>query len=434
MDAMDSFYFALTTPVVMLLLGACTLIGCKWQKSTTALLWMGRAFMVAASAYAGQALLPSVWHVSAWAPLLALLHFGATFCLIQAVCARFHVRYHVPVAAMLCVYMLGAVGYYAHVEDNMPARTMAVGWALGLSASLPVPALLRLGALHWLEKTLRTCYISFAAFLLLRPLVLLGQWGLHEVLPVRHGLFWWITSFGVMVFGILFAASLMACLVYDTVLVLRTERSQDPLTGLLNRRAFAEAAQQLLRPGMHLTTAPSALGTVVMCDLDYFKRINDQFGHPTGDVVLQRFAMLLREGVREGDVVARFGGEEFVLLLRGVQEAAAVPIVERILARLRAQSFAHSSHMFRVTASFGLAQWHVAEPLEACLQHADQSLYRAKQAGRDQIFCYAKGMPTAPDEVRQAPSLAPAHMASATHTTDSAVQTAPAPAEASTAL
>ena len=154
------------------------------------------------------------------------------------------------------------------------------------------------------------------------------------------------------------------------------EARVDELTGLLNRRGFEErTAAELARA--RRDRAPLA---VVSFDLDYFKRINDEFGHEAGDTVLVRLADCFRAEAREIDVVARMGGEEFVALLPGADPDDAHGFAERIRVRLAASAGDGSP---RVTTSAGVASAIAPERLEELLKAADMALYAAKARGRD---------------------------------------------------
>ncbi len=153
--------------------------------------------------------------------------------------------------------------------------------------------------------------------------------------------------------------------------------STDPLTGLLNRRSFEKRATAVMaaKPGPH---------AVVMADLDHFKRLNDTAGHAAGDRALRLFARVLREGVREIDVVGRYGGEEFACVLVDCDAETARTRLEDIRATLRAE--VARAGIPPITASFGVAQVPVhALDLEEALRVADAALYAAKEAGRDRI-------------------------------------------------
>lgn len=155
----------------------------------------------------------------------------------------------------------------------------------------------------------------------------------------------------------------------------------DPLTMVANRRRFSERldeeVQRRSRSGRPLC--------VLVCDVDHFKRVNDQYGHHIGDIVLQYIAALLTDSVRANiDVVGRLGGEEFGVLLPETTQEAALEVAGRILEQMRAHEFNLEGHRFRVTISVGLAECRRGNGEDA-LRQADVNLYRAKSGGRDQV-------------------------------------------------
>jgi diguanylate cyclase (GGDEF)-like protein len=153
--------------------------------------------------------------------------------------------------------------------------------------------------------------------------------------------------------------------------------SVDPLTGALNRRGLDEA--------FPVEGNPAASGerlAAVMIDLDHFKRVNDTWGHAVGDTVLREVARALAQVVRLGDAVVRYGGEEFVLLLRGVDLLSAARIAERTRTALSAIRVPVGGEIVRVTASAGIATG-LAEARDDLIARADAAMYRAKQGGRD---------------------------------------------------
>jgi diguanylate cyclase (GGDEF)-like protein len=123
---------------------------------------------------------------------------------------------------------------------------------------------------------------------------------------------------------------------------------------------------------------------VIMCDLDQFKEINDQCGHPAGDVVLQDIARRLAGGVRAEDDVGRYGGEEFVIILPDCDGPAALPRAERLRRAVECASIPFATASLHLTCSFGVS-WTFGGPSdgERLVQEADDALYRAKQAGRN---------------------------------------------------
>lgn len=155
----------------------------------------------------------------------------------------------------------------------------------------------------------------------------------------------------------------------------------DPLTGLLNRRALIKQARQLReradRQGQEIA--------VVMIDLDHFKRINDSYGHGAGDEVLKKLSALVKRLVRDVDIAARTGGEEFTLVLDGSNEKNAKAATERLAKQLRETTFNADEESFNVTLSAGVAIWPASEAFEKVMDQADELLYQAKEKGRDTV-------------------------------------------------
>jgi diguanylate cyclase (GGDEF)-like protein len=164
---------------------------------------------------------------------------------------------------------------------------------------------------------------------------------------------------------------------------------QDALTGLANRRHFERRIGELLaRQGA--ADRPLALA---LLDVDHFKLINDRFGHPACDAVLVGLAQLLRENMRGGDVLARLGGEEFVIVLPDTTPERAREVCERLRERIECRAWPECPGLGPVTASIGLAMTAPAAPAElaALMKHADQALYAAKGAGRNRLVVAATG-------------------------------------------
>src|SRR6266704_3005806 len=157
----------------------------------------------------------------------------------------------------------------------------------------------------------------------------------------------------------------------------------DPLTGLPNRRAIEEWAGRQLR-GASRHGFPL---WVVHTDVDCFKDINDGYGHDAGDLVLRKFAEILKNFTRASDISGRMGGDEFLLVLTHVDEKNIQLTVDRLCNQLASEKFSFGSEIVSVTASFGIAGFQGKEPPEFSLlvRQADQALYRAKRAGRNQI-------------------------------------------------
>ena len=164
---------------------------------------------------------------------------------------------------------------------------------------------------------------------------------------------------------------------------LAQDAARDPLTGIGNRRHLDQRFEQLVADA-HLHDRPLA---VALLDLDHFKRIHDTLGHAAGDRVLVALARLLGENVRERDVLARMGGEEFVIVLPEMSAERAVDVCSRLAERIRTQAWPGGAPE-RVTASIGIAASTPQAPLTPAelLQRADEALYEAKRTGRDRVL------------------------------------------------
>jgi diguanylate cyclase (GGDEF)-like protein len=149
----------------------------------------------------------------------------------------------------------------------------------------------------------------------------------------------------------------------------------DPLTGVFNRRGL-----DLVMP-----EHDERLTSVAMCDLDRFKRINDEYGHAAGDELLRRVSSLLASVVRAADGVVRWGGEEFLVVLPGVEKATALHVVERARKAIEDDAVVVGGKVLRITISVGVAERHPGETRDALIARADEALYVAKNSGRNRV-------------------------------------------------
>lgn len=155
----------------------------------------------------------------------------------------------------------------------------------------------------------------------------------------------------------------------------------DPLTGLANRRACDEALERMTQPA-------SAGGCLVLIDADHFKAVNDRHSHAVGDAVLRELARLMRQCCREGDLAARWGGEEFALLLAGTPLPMAQRACERLRRTVQAHDWAALAQGLSVTVSIGIAAVMPGEPMAAALERCDAALYRSKREGRNRVSAF----------------------------------------------
>lgn len=262
---------------------------------------------------------------------------------------------HYTITATL--YLWTALDLYRHARG-----TLAMRWPLLMAVPLLMAGLNAAG------RALRTA---------LKPEALATEIASNSTLNVG-------TAMVVVALIATLHAILMALVVARLMQQLRWGSRHDALTGLLNRRAMQEAVDQELARSRRAGDSFA----VVMLDIDHFKAINDQHGHPAGDLALQHTASLLQAAVRDVDRVGRFGGEEFIVLLPGMgldQAAAAAETLRKRVAALRLQCEGVGEPIV-LSASFGVAAWKgPKEDPSRLLMRADQALYRAKRGGRNQV-------------------------------------------------
>ncbi len=189
----------------------------------------------------------------------------------------------------------------------------------------------------------------------------------------------------ILVGGLFFLGILLAVGQMQKRKFMRMAR-MDALTGILNRGAGQELGENLFVQA----TARGGDFCVILFDLDFFKRINDSFGHGTGDWALKKVVDSLKSHIRNGDVFARIGGEEFALLLPYADEEKGMEVAEQCRARIEAIDTQHSGHKFVITASFGVSGLMADDlSLDPLFHRADMALYAAKANGRNAVVRYS---------------------------------------------
>ena len=325
-------------------------------------------------------------------------------------------RYNAAIGWIHCLCAAGVTVLWTwsnHLRQTAPAPARQVqlaqcffsGWILAFGIALTVVD-------QWVGSN-TTNYVMISLFVgmlaLLRPLVALALYAAAYAL-LHQALAWTQAdpsmlamarshSFSGTVMSL--AASIVMWRQFSMATVLRRQLTQsnaalekkqqelsylathDALTGLRNRRAFLLEAEHELSRALRY---PCETG-VLVADLDHFKRINDQYGHPAGDAVLRHFAALLKAQLRDSDIAARLGGEEFIVLLPGTGAAGAAAVGEKIRRAIEAAPVSFQNQPIAVTASLGVSSLLAGQSssIEALYGLADQALYAAKSSGRNRV-------------------------------------------------
>jgi diguanylate cyclase (GGDEF)-like protein len=301
--------------------------------------------------------------------------------------------------ALRALYPLLIVPYVAALLMRMPTGVAVACWFLALMAGQAIytQILARLsggmeagisGYLYFLLVPLLTAG-SQTLRVNLAGILVVGNWPLAlSAAGYAPGLDW--ARFVATIWP---AAGMAACAVcafsyvhrknYEFQHQLEIAATTDPLTGAANRRRFSEAlSDAVLRSRRYR----SAL-TLIMLDIDHFKRINDNWGHATGDLAIRRIVEVAHQIVREADLVGRLGGEEFAVLLPDTDMAAALVAAERLREAIEAgEMTAEDGTVFKFTSSFGVAEYRDSDVSgEMLLGRADAALYDAKHGGRNRV-------------------------------------------------
>lgn len=171
----------------------------------------------------------------------------------------------------------------------------------------------------------------------------------------------------------------------DSLKLAEQHSNTDPLTGLANRRSL----EAFLRTGQITAMEAGTPLSILMIDIDHFKKFNDSYGHQVGDQVLRLVAKVLQESVRDCDLAARYGGEELIAVLPGATLDACVEVAERIRRRIgeaRLTRRATGEEISSVTVSIGVAQFRMAELADGMIERCDRALYQAKRSGRNRTI------------------------------------------------
>ncbi|MDQ0141062.1 GGDEF domain-containing protein [Cupriavidus necator] len=369
-------FLALVIPAMALLLALSFLFAWHHERTRPYLLQVGACYLLYAMAIGMQILWPpraGAGH----ATVIGALYLGSAVLLLHGMLARIGARPGRCAVVALPLALCGMLAWFELVQPSLVARVYIVNVGMALILLLGIAPLAGLRKGRTVDRVLFWVFVGFALQFLPRTVLTLAPAGVADAaaLPrTAYGL-WLQPTLALLLLTL--ALALLAATAQDVIDGLRHERDTDPLTQLHTRRSLETLAARQIppRPGEPLS--------VVLCDLDFFKFINDNYGHGAGDAVLTQVGHIIAAGIRRRDIAARLGGEEFVVLLPDTPHDSALQLAERLRQTLEQASIDALPGMRKVTASFGVATLRPGEDLEALLLRADNVLYTAKNNGRN---------------------------------------------------
>jgi diguanylate cyclase (GGDEF)-like protein len=380
----NNVYVALLNPAITLVFAAAFVVLWSYQRQRRYLLLFSLGYVAASLGFLAQyADAPGLYTLTR---LISVGLFTASTLLIGSAVLLIY-RRRPPFIGFAAVTAVGAAGFgwFLFVEPDLAWRVLITNFTLGgitLLVAAELRALPDKSRLDWL-----LFWLALASGLnfFVRTALIAYIHGIDVPDGVHQSVYWTTALLSHAVLSMAIALALIGRTVQDVITGLTEESQTDPLSGLLNRRGFGEHAGKLLAQAQRRGLPVS----LVICDLDHFKAVNDSFGHACGDRVIVAASSFFEKAASANYVVGRIGGEEFAIILSGANMPAARLFAEGARAAFSAIAVDGLPQAHRLTASFGVAELTENEDVSALLARADAALYRAKNEGRDRV-CVAR--------------------------------------------
>ena len=306
------------------------------------------------------------------------LYFVCIALVIQGCLKRKNKELSYGYAIIVAAGTLLANSYYLFVEPSLATRVYILSFGMGLLTAAGAYRLRPVQGSRFVDKFIFLLFVLLSVQLFVRPMLLVSL-GDTDLRAFGESAFWVAMHFSLIVSAMLMGLTVFFAIMTDITMDLKKESATDVLTGVYNRRGFDEKAAAVIESGKHHPVS------LVVCDIDHFKSINDRHGHPAGDRVIERLSALLTAHVRKADIVARIGGEEFAVLLTECTPNGARSFSERVRVLFEVPGIEALPGLSKTTASFGIASHRPGESLQELINRADRLLYKAKKAGRNRI-------------------------------------------------
>ncbi|MGP1667720.1 MAG: diguanylate cyclase, partial [Rhodanobacter sp.] len=320
----------------------------------------------------------NVWNTM----LAAALYTASTLTLAEGLLRRSEQTLGVRWQLVSTLLILVPIYYFLQQHPSLIARIYVLNFGLASVLLVVAAKLHRLRHGKPIDRLVWWTLLVFALHFFPRTLLTASMTTPSPTEVIGYSIFSLALQLALTLSSVALASVLLIAAPLDIIDSLREDRDHDMLTGLLNRRGFEWRAKAEIK---HDSDAPLSL---VVCDIDHFKAVNDTYGHSTGDRVLKEFAESLGRFLRSIDVVGRIGGEEFVALLPDCDAQDALFLIERLRLQLMQAHHADLPDSRAITASFGISERLPLESLWDWFARTDTALYAAKSGGRNRIFVH----------------------------------------------
>lgn len=310
------------------------------------------------------------------------LYTSAVLAAVEGILRRSKKRLGLGADAAIVVGFALLLAYFFYVDRNLLARVYIQNFGYGIILSIAAFRLTSLARGRYVDRVLFWILMAFALHFFPRTLLTIGFSAPVGKAAFGNSIFWQALQLSLAVLGAGLALAILAAAMADVIDDLRQERDTDPLTGILNRRGFEERASGQLQK------SEKGGVSLLLCDVDHFKNINDTHGHATGDSVLREVGRVLRKSARKGDILGRLGGEEFAVLLPDTNPREAHECAERLRVAIAQNRFANLARSQQVTASFGVGTLKSTDTWTSLYKRVDARLYEAKRAGRNRTVAH----------------------------------------------
>ncbi len=374
----DKGFMALLNPAIALLFSLTFLIFWARQRQRHYILAFAGAYFLLSLGFFNSYLVDFNQHV-----LRSIVSNGSylvgTMLLAWGLCRRAEIQ--LPKSILSAFALAGAAGalWYAAVEPNIVGRLYSVNFAVGGMFVSTALRLRRQSSNTIVDRLLFWVVMLTGVQFFVRTSVSLYFDAGMTAASYHQSHYWAVLSFFVSLFSLLMALSIITACAHDIMQQIAGSADRDPLTNLLNRRAFDRAAAQF-ESSAKTANVPACL---LIVDVDHFKSINDRHGHPVGDSVLRVLGQLISTATTDHQTAARFGGEEFCILLPNTNLASAKLFAENLRALIDQHNFEDLPPKVSVTVSVGVAELKSGQTFDELYRAADRALYQAKDAGRN---------------------------------------------------